>query len=78
MTSTLLLVLVLTFAVVLCAVSFIAKASIAAKGGQLNIDGDSVTIADSDMQDFLFHVAEKASNEINATQSESINGYAVA
>lgn len=78
MTSTLLLVLVLTFAVVLCAVSFIAKASMAANGGQLNIDGDSVTIADSDMQDFLFQVAEKTTGEMKATQNDSANGYAMA
>lgn len=78
MTSTVLLVLVLTFAVVLCAVSFIAKATMAANGSKLEIDGDSVTIADSDMQDFLYQVAEKASNEVKTVTGKNAVGYAVA
>ena len=77
MTSTLLLGLVLAFAVILCVVSLVSKASAAFSGSKLDIDDDSVTISDSDMQDFLFQVAEKA-REMKAVSNENNASYAVA
>ena len=45
------------------AYAFISKAVKAANGNRLVIDGDSVTVADDELQDFMFEVEEKATAE---------------
>lgn len=79
-TATLFWTLIAISTLSLIALSFISKISKVKKGGKLIIDGDSVIVADDEIQDLIFEVQEKAEEmaELQFHNSIGAESHAVA